>query len=56
MTDCFEQLSSNAIDSHHFKEHLFFDPISHFLKGGTSVIFGIQILAKNTNFLVVFQS
>jgi len=31
MTDCFEQHATNAIDSNHFKEHLFFDPFSHFL-------------------------
>jgi len=43
-TDCFEQLAINAIGPRHVKEHLFFDPFSHFFQGGTSVFFGIQIL------------
>jgi len=53
-TDCFEQLAINAIGPRHVKEHLFFDPFSHFLHGGSSVIFRIQILVKNTHFLVIF--
>jgi len=50
MTECFEQLSTNAIDPYHLKEHLFFDPISHFLWEVHRFYFGIQILVKNTHF------